>query len=196
MTQIKLTNNVRVSDPCYDNDVWCKTKLTDVLPGNYNVFVEKGDELGWGMRVKSVRVIHENFSDTDMWEEHSEIGVDSGQAGIFCETSYRNDTIAEGIVTPPSKFNLPGRDSEGDIWYEKMCNFTLSDDQSGVYDTGVVTSSGIGDGSYPLDIIRERNGYIVGMKITYLFDEEDEDEEDDYNDSLEQDEQRYEDSEK
>ena len=195
MSTIKLTNNVRVSDPCYTDDVWCKTKLTDVLPGNYNVFVEKGDELGWGMRVKSVRVIHEDFSDTNMWEEHSEIGVDSGQAGIFCETSYRNDTIAEGIVTPPSKFNLPGRDSEGDIWYEKMCNFTLSDDQSGVYDTGVVTSSGIGDGSYPLDIIRERNGYIVGMKITYLFDE-DEEEEDDYNDSLEQDEQRYEDSEK
>jgi hypothetical protein len=35
------------------------------------------------------------------------------------------------------------------------------------------------------------------MKITYLFDEEEEDEEEeDYNDSLEQDEQRYEDSEK
>jgi hypothetical protein len=198
MTQIKLSNNVRVSDPCYDNDVWCKTKLTDVLPGNYNVFVEKGDESGWGMRVKSLRVIHEDFSDTNMWEEHSEIGVDSGQAGIFCETSYRNDTIAESIVTPPSNFYLPGRDSEGDVWYLKMCNFTLSDDQSGVYDTGVVTSSGIGDGSYPLDIIRERNGYIVGMKITYLFDEEEEEdeEEEDYNDSLEQDEQRYEDSEK
>jgi len=198
MTQIKLSNNVRVSDPCYDNDVWCKTKLTDVLPGNYNVFVEKGDENGWGMRVKSLRVIHEDFSDNDMWEEHSEIGVDSGQAGIFCETSYRNDTIAEGIVTPPSKFDLPGRDGEGDVWYLKMCNFTLSDDQSGVYDTGVVTSSGIGDGGYPLDIIREKNGYIVGMKITYLFDEEEEEdeEEEDYNDSLEQDEQRYEDSEK
>jgi len=174
MTQIKLSNNVRVSDPCYDNDVWCKTKLTDVLPGNYNVFVERGDEHGWGTRVKSLRVIHEDFSDTNMWEEHSEIGVDSGQAGIFCETSYRNDTIAESIITPPSKFDLPFRDSEGDKWYEKMCNFTLSEDQSGVYETGVVTSSGIGDGGYPLDIIRERNGYIVGMRITYLFDEDEE----------------------
>ena len=198
MTQIKLTNNVRVSDPCYDNDVWCKTKLTDVLPGNYNVFVEKGDESGWGMRVKSLRVIHEDFSDTNMWEEHSEIGVDSGQAGIFCETSYRNDTIAESIVTPVVDFNITGNDGEGDVWYLKMCKFTLSDDQCGIYETGVVTSSGIGDGGYPLDIIREKNGYIVGMKITYLFDEEEEEdeEEEDYNDSLEQDEQRYEDSEK
>jgi hypothetical protein len=175
MTQIKLSNNVRVSDPCYDNDVWCKTKLTDVLPGNYNVFVERGDEHGWGMRVKSLRVIHEDFSDTNMWEEHSEIGVDSGQAGIFCETSYRNDTIAESIETPPSRFDLPFNEYEGDKWYGKMCNFTLSDDQSGVYETGVVTSSGIGDGGYPLDVIRERNGYIVGMRITYLFDEDEED---------------------
>lgn len=176
MNTIRLSDNVRVSDPCYDNDVWCKTKLTGVLPGNYNVFVEKGDEHGWGMRVKSLRVIHEDFSDNDNWEEHSEIGVDSGQAGIFCETSYRNDRIAESIVTPPSKFDLPGRDSEGDLWYEKMCNFTLSDDQCGIYETGVVTSSGIGDGGYPLDIIREKNGYIVGMKITYLFDEDEEEE--------------------
>lgn len=176
MTQIKLTNNVRVSDPCYDNDVWCKTKLTDVLPGNYNVFVEKGDEGGWGMRVKSLRVIHEDFSDSGDWEEHSEIGVDSGQAGIFCETSYRNDIVAESIVTPPNDFKISGK-SEGDLWYEKMCDFTLSEDQCGVYETGVVTSSGIGDGGYPLDVIRERNGYIVGMKITYLFDEDEEEEE-------------------
>ncbi len=30
MTTIKLSNNVRVSDPCYDDSVWCKTRLTDV----------------------------------------------------------------------------------------------------------------------------------------------------------------------
>jgi len=176
MSTIRLSQNVRVSDPCYTDDVWCKTKLTDVLPGNYNVFIEKGDEHGWGTRVKSVRVIHEDFSDSGDWEEHSEIGVDSGQAGIFCETSYRNDTIAESIETPRGRFDLPFRDSEGDLWYEKMCNLTLSDDQCGIYETGVVTSSGIGDGGYPLDIIRERNGYIVGMRITYLFDEDEEEE--------------------
>lgn len=175
MSQIKLTENVRVSDPCYNDDVWCKTKLTGVLPGNYNVFIEKGDEHGWGMRVKSVRVIHEDYSDNDMWEGHSEIGVDSGQAGIFCETGYRNDIVAEGIVTPRiSNFDIPFRE-EGDKWYEKMCNFTLSDNSFGVYDTGVVTSSGIGDGSYPLDVLRE-DGKIVGIKITYLEDEIEEDE--------------------
>jgi hypothetical protein len=117
-----------------------------------------------------------------MWEEHSEIGVDSGQAGIFCETSYRNDTIAESIETPRGRFELDFNDGEGDKWYGKMCNFTLSDDQYGIYETGVVTSSGIGDGGYPLEVIKERNGYIVGMRITYLFDEEEYEEEEEYAD--------------
>ncbi len=104
MTTIKLSNNVRVSDPCYDDSVWCKTRLTDVYPGEYNVIVEKSDEGGWGNRVSRVSVIHKAYvmecEDESLWQEHSEIGVDSGQAGIFCETSYRKDELAESITAP------------------------------------------------------------------------------------------------
>lgn len=167
---IKLSQNVRVSDPCYDNNVWCKTNLTNVLAGNYNVFVEKSDEGDWGIRVKSLMVIHELFlkeiNDNAIWEMYCEIGVDSGQAGIFCETSYRNDSIAESIETS-KVFDLPP-ESEGDKWYGKMCDFTLSDEQFGFYETGVVTSTGYGDGCYPLEVVKDKDGNIVGMKITYL----------------------------
>lgn len=41
----------------------------------------------------------------------------------------------------------------------------------------MVTSSGYGDGGYPLEIVREDNGYIVGMRITYIFPEDEEEEE-------------------
>jgi hypothetical protein len=82
-------------------------------------------------------------------------------------TSYRNDEISEGITTPESDFVLPYNDSEGDKWYDKMCNFTLSEDQWGLYDTGVVTSSGIGDGMYPL-LVAMDNDKIVGMRLEYL----------------------------
>lgn len=182
MKQITLSENVRVSDPCYDNDVWCKTRLTDVYPGEYNVEVEKSDEGNWGNRVSRLTVIHKGYimecADESSWEEHSEIGVDSGQAGIFCESSYRNDEMADRITTPPNDFKISGK-SEGDLWYEKMCNFTLSENQWGLYDTGVVTSSGYGDGGYPLDVVRNDDGQIVGMRITYIFPE-DEEEENDY----------------
>ena len=173
MKTITLGTNVRVSDPCYSDDVWCKTKLTGVLPGTYHTDVTKSDEGDWGERCSSIIAIHEDYINKDLnWEYHSEIGVDSGQAGIFCESSYRNDSIE--IDTPPTDFVLPYNDSEGDAWYEKMCRFTLGEDRWGSYNTGVVSSSGYGDGGYPLDIARDRSGFIIGMKVTFIGDEEEE----------------------
>jgi hypothetical protein len=159
-----------VSDPCYTPDTWCQTKLDNVLPGKYNVEVDKHDEgTGWGVRVSSITVIHEDYVDDGDWEQHSECGVDSGQCGIFCMTSYRNDEMSVGITTPTldNPFVLPYNDKGGDMWYEKMCHFTLHKDQWGLYDTGVVSSSGIGDGQYPLDVMMDGDK-IVGMRLEYL----------------------------
>ena len=169
MNQITLSENVMVSDPCYSLDTWCQTKLNGVLPGKYNVDVQKSDEGDWGTRVSSITIIHEDYEDTDDWEQHSECGVDSGQCGIFCMTSYRNDELSKGITTPPldKPFVLPYNDKGGDMWYEKMCQFTLGENQWGVYDTGVVSSSGLGDGQYPLDVMMDGDK-IVGMRLDYL----------------------------
>ena len=170
MNQITLSENVMVSDPCYSLDTWCQTKLNNVLPGLYNVDVQKCDEgTGWGVRVSSITVIHEDYVDTDDWEQHSECGVDSGQCGIFCMTGYRNDELSKSITTPTldNPFVLPYNDKGGDMWYEKMCHFTLHKDQFGLYDTGVVSSSGIGDGQYPLDVMMDGDK-IVGMRLEYL----------------------------
>ena len=170
MNQITLSENVMVSDPCYTPDTWCQTKLDNVLPGLYNVEVDKHDEgTGWGVRVSSITVIHKDYTDTDDWEQHSECGVDSGQCGVFCMTSYRNDELSKSITTPTldNPFVLPYNDKGGDMWYEKMCHFTLCEPQWGLYDTGVVSSSGIGDGMYPLDVMMDGDK-IVGMRITYL----------------------------
>ena len=158
-----------VSDPCYSPDTWCQTKLDNVLPGKYNVEVDKSDLDGWGTRVSSITVIHEDYEDTDDWEQHSECGVDSGQCGIFCMTGYRNDELSVGITTPilDNPFVLPYNDKGGDMWYEKMCQFTLHKDQFGLYDTGVVSSSGIGDGLYPMDVMMDGDK-IVGIRLEYL----------------------------
>lgn len=175
--QIYLSKNVRVSDPCYTDDVWCKTQLTNVLPGPYNWSVSFNDTSGWGHRVSGITLIHDSFDDDDSieWQYHSEIGVDSGQAGIFCETSYRNDEVASSITTPPNVDFSYEENGEGEAWYAKMCKFTLSDDSYGAYDTGLVSSSGIGDGGYPLYVAYDDDNNIIAMKIDYLLDDEDED---------------------
>ena len=170
MNQITLSENVMVSDPCYTPDTWCQTKLDNVLPGLYNVEVDKHDEgTGWGVRVSSITVIHEDYVDDGDWEQHSECGVDSGQCGIFCMTGYRNDELSKSITTPTldNPFVLPYNDKGGDMWYEKMCHFTLHKDQWGLYDTGVVSSSGIGDGLYPMDVMMDGDK-IVGIRLEYL----------------------------
>ena len=172
MNQITLSENVMVSDPCYTDPTWCQTKLNGVLPGRYNVEVEKSDQGDWGTRVSGITILHESITDDGVsleWEDHSECGVDSGQCGIFCMTSYRNDEMSESITTPDVNFNLGDyrKDDGGEKWYEKMCRFTLSEDQFGLYDTGVVSSSGIGDGLYPLEVMMDKEK-IVGMRITYL----------------------------
>jgi hypothetical protein len=175
MKLINLSENVMVSDPCYSLDTWCQTKLNNVLPGNYIVDVDYSDEGSWGNRVSGITVLHESITGGDLdWDYAGECGVDSGQCGIFCMTGYRNDEIAESITSPDTDFVLPYNDTEGDKWYEKMCRFTLGEDKWGMYDTGVVTSSGIGDGMYPLYVVRDGDK-IVGMRVEYLGDS-DEDE--------------------
>ena len=44
---------------------------------------------------------------------------------------------------------------------------TLSKEQWGAYDTGVVSSSGYGDGSYRL-LVAKHNGKIVGIGVDFI----------------------------
>ena len=84
MNLITLGQNVRVSDPCYDDEVWCKTKLTNVLPGTYKVDVEKSDQGSWGNRISILQAVHTDYVGQNLiWDDSGSIGVDSGQAGIF-----------------------------------------------------------------------------------------------------------------
>ena len=170
MEKIYLGSEVMVSDPCYSVPTWCQHKLTNVLPGEYSTTAFKSDETGgWGTRCAALVAVHKDWIEDDLsWRTvtAADIGVDSGQCGIFDMESYRNDTVAEEITSPSPNFILP-YDGEGDKWYEKMCGLTLSDQQWGSYNTGVVSSSGYGDGSYRL-LVAKHNGKIVGIAIDYL----------------------------
>jgi hypothetical protein len=167
MNQITLSENVMVSDPGYTTDnSGCQSKLSNVLPGLYNVEVEKSDE----GKVSGITVLHESITDDGIsleWEDYSGVGVDSGQCGVFCMTGYRNDELSESITTPtldePFIYSFK---KDGDKWYEKMCMFTLSKDEFGSYDTGVVSCSN-DDGEYPVEVMYDKEK-IVGIRITYL----------------------------
>jgi hypothetical protein len=187
--QIRLGGEVIVSDPCYEVPTWCQEVIKNVRPGVYDTEVDYRESDGWGERVHSLTVLHHGIR-TPLWEHYSNnIGVDSGQAGVFCMTSYRNDQISQDLPWLTEKGDpfgdISSRTSkeEGEEWYVKMCDRTLSTEEGwGVYDTGVVSSSGYGDGSYELQVC-QMDGLIHGFKIIFIDDSYEEEEE--YEDELE-----------
>ena len=169
MRTIKLSDTVMVSDPCYTVPTWCQHKLTGVLPGEYLTTAMESDEGDWGDRIGLLVAVHKDYLDDCAnnklnWRavKGAVIGVDSGQCGIFNFDEYRNDSI----FTEDANCGFTVYD-DGDNWYNHMCDMTLSENMWGAYDTGVVSSSGYGDGSYRL-LVAKAQGKIVGIGVDYL----------------------------
>lgn len=179
--KIRLGNKVMVSDPCYGLNTWCQGVLENVLPGTYNCDVEYSDEGAWGVRVAAIEVTHENCGVYMFDIADFVVGVDSGQAGIFdyeYYARYHMDDMSDSEVD--------------DDWYDRVCDITLSSESAGTVDEfGFVSSSGYGDGSYDCWVARNKDGYIVAIRIEYIPEEDEYDEYDEYDeeDEYEEDEE-------
>lgn len=113
---INLKEKVMVSDPCYGLNTWCQGVLENVLPGEYQCFLECTDMKEWGNRVSAITVTHSDYvGKTYEYEDESfEVGVDSGQAGIYDYEYY-------------SKFHCDAKETHhcDDGWYGRACNLTF-----------------------------------------------------------------------
>jgi len=112
---ITLGAKVMVSDPCYGLGTWCQGVLENVLPGQYDCNVEYSDEGTWGTRVSAIEVTHVNYKTGSLLlqMEDFEVGVDSGQAGIFDYEYY-------------AKYHMDAteRPHVNDDWYDMVCDLT------------------------------------------------------------------------
>lgn len=182
MKKIFLSEEVMVSDPCYQVPTWCQHVLTNVLQGYYQPFCKIQDEGTRGDRNAILLVVHENHQFDDLkWErvKGAHIVVDSGQAGIFSLPTYRNNDHIEFQEHPQEGTWLYGKmgTHDGDKFYDLMCGLTINTkDGWGGYDSGVVSSSGYGDGSYDLYVAKNNDGKIVGISIVFLYEDEDDNE--------------------
>lgn len=115
MKTIKLGEKVMVSDPCYGLNTWCQGVLENVLPGDYRCNIEYSDEGDWGMRVSAIEVVHKDYERPEEFQaELFEVGVDSGQAGIFDYDYY--------VQYHTNNKDWPHVD---DDWYERICRLTF-----------------------------------------------------------------------
>lgn len=141
------SQTMRVSDPCYDRDVWCCGTFGKCKTGTWEAGVLKTDMGDWGVRCAVLAVRHKEtgpdysvirqrkvYQMKDGWlEQPIDVGVDSGQAGFYDEAFYQDNSIFKGMPEPEHDY--------GDLWYNHACDITLSEMSAGVMPYGVVSSS-------------------------------------------------------
>lgn len=106
--KIQLSENIIVTDPCYNIGTWCQIELHDILPGFYNCSFVSEDN---GTRVGKIRVVHESVANENIEAklrllEDKTVGVDSGMAGIFDMNYYKEH-------------------HESDEWYQNVYKKTI-----------------------------------------------------------------------
>lgn len=175
------STRIRVTDPCYertedDSKNCCIKILENVLPGVWQVNMNiTSDTHGWGDRVESLEIFANAPGHRLDHREQLEgsICVDSGQAGFFDDAFFPKGDVGEY--------------DDLNSFYGLVCNQTLDDDgrTGGLANLGfgVASSSGYGDGEYPLYVSRDDKGVIIGCRIVFIEEDYDEDfEEDSYED--------------
>lgn len=155
---IELSSNVMVSDPCYTIGTWCQIQLNNVKPGQYEVFTVTSDEGEWGIRSANLilkhvdTVLDENFL---LIEHEGDVGVDSGQAGIFDMSIYPKNAHSK---------------IEYSTFLDECAIYTSTEERCGILSNkkGAVSSSGYGDGSYVLLYSTNDQEQIEYMNIMFI----------------------------
>lgn len=162
-----------ISDPCYKPGTWCAGTIK-AKPGKWICDALIGPT-NWYTRVKRLRARHESVSEAvyalEFVDTGIDVGVDSGQCGLFDAEKYEKDAFVDSA-------------------YEKLCDITLGSELSGGIipgRSGVVCESGFGDGSYNALVHRNADGEVIGIQLVFISDEaiEDSDLEDDQEEGLE-----------
>jgi hypothetical protein len=168
-----LSGFVDVSDPCYDTGVGCRATKIPTRNGTYTATVIKtghGEEEG---RCKVLEAVLDDAKGEWVQTEH-DIGVDSGQAGIFDSKYYKDDQVGrKWKKKQPEEDNM--EICEDEPWYSMCCDLTCGKMHAGVVPYGAVSSSGYGDGGYTL-WVRMEDKLATGFRIVFIDSEQEQEE--------------------
>lgn len=167
-----------VTDPCYNEDVWCRLDSVQIFPGTYDCYcykpVKKDGTLEENRPMIAQIVLQDGFTEDKINEKESwrfigEIGVDAGLAGFFQNKPDFKDEEWFNFCD-----NLWKEDGEEKDETVKYAYFYEENDKSA---KGFFTSSGYGDGGYPVYAIYDSidgKHRIAALEIRFLEEAEEE----------------------
>lgn len=143
---------IDITDPCYNKNVWCRLNNVKIKEGEYRCIVGKQrtryedcfGKLRYDTRIAKIGIYRGDISDVRKLEEIGEIGVDAGLAGFFNNKPDYND----------------------EEWSE-LCSAIEGKDYL-INEEGFFSSSGYGDGCYPVYAEKDANGEIISLEIIFM----------------------------
>lgn len=153
---ITLGDLAQVTDPCYEHSSFYSASVK-VLTGQWKCRVRIKELKHWGKRVVAIEARHKDYPKGRIAEDHPTIlVVDSGQLGVFDASYYK-------INQPDDDWDNPAS------WYRRVCDLTCNVPYYGIIDgQGAVCESGIGDGAYYLQVTKNADGLVVGMRVRFV----------------------------
>lgn len=89
------SGRLRITDPCYDRDTWCAGAVDNCVRGEWEAFTEKHEVECWGERNSLILVKAKGHVAIGDWELlNIDVGVDSGQAGVFDDVHFKSNLKA------------------------------------------------------------------------------------------------------
>lgn len=162
-----VSGKVRITDPCYSPGTWCSGQVENVRKGRWKAQIFTKEVAGWGNRVWELEAFAENSNlDFVAYERLKfEVGVDSGQAGIFDSSHYQDASVVSSETEIAEYI-------KDDAWYGMCCAASHNEKtglSAGIIPYGVNSSSGFGDGGYTAyakyDPLTKE---VISLKIVFI----------------------------
>ncbi len=159
--RFQLGSLVHLTDPCYDAPDFgvmleeCGLYNVPCLEGNWiaSRSYNENRDAERENRVVGFTIVNEDLGAKAVRTKAYRVGVDSGQFGIFDASIYEND----------SDYDVEGS------FYRTACDITINENCGTVFNSGFVSSSGYGDGSYTL-ICGFLDDKLAYASITFIED--------------------------
>ncbi len=151
---------IRATDPCYGADTKCAATIFNVKNGKWRSHLAEEHA--------ALMILHESEPNaipasgwTPVKNEHG-FGVDSGQFGFFDFETWFEEIKKENALEYMEH-----------SFYGDICEGT----NGGYYenDFGVASGTAYGDGVYPVFAMYNTDGEVVGLRVHYIVEEEDDD---------------------